>query len=362
MESGLVSGRGFGKSRAMSFTPNRRMPAEWEPHRAVWLAWPSHAELWGTQALLEAQAEFGALCEAIADADGEGHPRGEVLEIVCRTDEDEELARWRLGRSAARFHRATYGDIWLRDTAPIFLIDDGVLSAQVFRFNGWGKKYQLPGDAELGQVIAEFSHLPTRTHDFVLEGGAIELDGEGTLLTTRQCLLNPNRNPDLSQDEIEIKLRAAFAVETILWIDEGLLHDHTDGHIDTIARFIAPGRVVCMSPSGDDDPNRDVLLKIAEELRAMTDARGRRLEVVTIPSPGRVLNDHGEVVPASHVNFYLGNRVVVVPTYGTPYDVAAVTELTPLFPGRIVMGRSCRAIIEGGGGFHCITQQEPAAP
>jgi agmatine deiminase len=281
---------------------------------------------------------------------------------VCRTDQDERMARWRLGRSGARFHRALYGDIWLRDTAPIFVIDDGALSAQVFKFNGWGGKYALPGDAELASVIAELSHLPARHHDFVLEGGAIELDGEGTLLTTKQCLLNPNRNPALSQAEIEIKLRAAFGVETILWLDQGLLHDHTDGHVDTIARFVAPGRVVCMAPSGDDDPNAEVLRQIEADLRAMKDAKGRALEVITVPSPGKVLDEDGEVMPASHVNFYVGNRAVVVPVYGTAYDDAAVAAIAPLFPGRNVVGRSCLAILEGGGGFHCITQQEPTAP
>ncbi len=343
----------------MSSTPKRRMPAEWEPHRAVWLAWPSHENLWGEDPLIDAQSEFTALCEAIADVDDHGHVRGEMLEIVCRTDQDERLARWRLGRSGARFHRALYGDIWLRDTAPIFIEDDGELAAQVFRFNGWGKKYQLPGDAELASHIAALSGKTTHPHELVLEGGAIEVDGEGTLLTTKQCLLNPNRNPDLSQSEIEARLRAAFGVEKILWLGDGLLNDHTDGHVDTIARFVAPGRVVCMHPSGEDDPNREVLAIMADALRAMTDARGRKLEVITIPSPGKVEDEDGEVMPASHVNFYVGNRAVVVPVYGTAWDEAAVSALRPLFPGRNVVGLPCRTILEGGGAFHCITQQEP---
>jgi len=145
----------------------------------------------------------------------------------------------------------------------------------------------------------------------------------------------------------------------VLWVTKGLLNDHTDGHIDTIARFVAPGRVVCMSASGEDDPNRDVLDAIAKELAAMTDAKGRRLEVVRVPSPGRVLDEDGEVMPASHVNFYIGNRAVVVPTYGTRFDEAAVAAITPLFPGRRVVGASARVIFEGGGAFYCITQQVP---
>jgi agmatine deiminase len=338
----------------------RRMPAEWEPHRAVWLAWPSHAELWGDEELAAAEDEFVGLCAAIAGPDG----AGEVLEIVCRTEADAASARARLGALGARTHRAEYGDIWLRDTAPIFVEVDGAIRPQVFRFNGWGGKYELPGDATLGAAIAGASGLPAERHDLVLEGGAIELDGDGTLLTTKQCLQNPNRNPSLSVSALEARLRAIFGVETILWLEEGLLHDHTDGHVDTIARFVAPGRVVCMAPSGEDDPNRAVLDRIAAELSAMRDARGRALEVVRIPSPGRVVGRVGEdedVMPASHVNFYVGNEAVVVPVYGTPWDEAAVAALAPLFPGRRVVGRRCRTILEGGGGFHCITQQEPRA-
>ena len=335
-------------------------PAEWDAHESVWLAWPSHVDLWGEDALMDVQAEFTALCEAIADPDDDGLPRGERLEILCRTEADERLARWKLQAFGARFHRALYGDIWCRDTLPIFVKSGaGEIAAASFRFNGWGDKYDLPGDRELSAVVSKLSGRPTITHDFVLEGGAVETDGEGTILTTKQCLSNPNRNPSMSAEAIERAVASALGAEKVLWITEGLLHDHTDGHIDTIARFVAPGRVVCMAPSGDDDPNRAVLEQIARELAAMTDARGRTLEVVRIPSPGRVLDAHGQVMPASFVNFYIANTTVVVPTYGTPYDDAALAALAPLFPGRSVVGKSARTILEGGGAFHCITQQLP---
>ncbi len=337
-----------------------RQPAEWDAHDSVWLAWPSHAELWGEDALMDAQAEFAELCETIADPDDDGLPRGERLEILCRNEADERLARWKLQAFGARFHRALYGDIWCRDSLPIFVKGHTAqVHAASFRFNGWGNKYDLPGDRELSGVVASVSGRPRLTHGFVLEGGAVEPDGEGTVLTTKQCLLNPNRNPSMSAEEIERAVAGALGAEKVLWITEGLLNDHTDGHIDTIARFVAPGRVVCMAPSGDADPNREILETIASELAAMTDARGRRLEVIRIPSPGRVLDEDGVVMPASFVNFYIANTTVIVPTYGTPWDDAAVASLAPLFPGRRVVGKSARTILEGGGAFHCITQQVP---
>jgi agmatine deiminase len=180
------------------------------------------------------------------------------------------------------------------------------------------------------------------------------------MLTTRQCLLHPKRNPGLSEADIVRALEECLGISRVLWLREGLLHDHTDGHVDTIARFVAPATVVCMAPSGDDDPNAAVLETIARDLSEMRDARGRRLEVIRIPSPGRVTDAEGLILPASYLNFYVGNTTVVVPTYGTRWDEAAVRQLEPLFPGRRVVGRSARAILTGGGAFHCITQQQPA--
>ena len=236
--------------------------------------------------------------------------------------------------------------------------DGEELCAASFLFNGWGNKYDLPGDRELSGVVAGLSGKRRITNAFVLEGGAVEPDGEGTILTTRQCLLNPNRNPSMTEAEIERAVCDALGASKLLWITDGLLNDHTDGHIDTIARFISPGRVVCMKASGEDDPNAEVLEKIAAELSAMTDAQGRKLEVIRIPSPGRVLDEEGEVMPASFVNFYIANTTVIVPTYGTPYDDAAVAALAPLFPKHRVVGASASAILAGGGAFHCITQQQ----
>jgi agmatine deiminase len=335
-----------------------RQPAEWGRHSACWLAWPSHGHLWGDQ-LGPAQAEFAGLCRAIAE---EG---GEALDLLVQDAGAERAAREALASvpGLVRFHRVPVGDIWLRDTAPIFVQDPaGALGAACFRFNGWGGKYVLPGDEQVAGRVAALCGLPMFQHDWILEGGSVEGDGQGTVLTTRQCLLNPNRNPGLDQAAIESSLREALGAEKVLWLEEGLLNDHTDGHIDTLARFVAPGVVVCMEAREADDPNAATLDRIASDLAACTDARGRKLQVVRIPSPGRVRNEQGEVLPASFVNFYIGNGTVIVPTYGTPHDEAAVAALAPLFPGRRVLGRPARAILSGGGAFHCITQQQPEVP
>jgi len=335
--------------------PSVRQPAEWDRHSACWLAWPSHGHLWGEH-LAPAQAEWAAL--GIAIAEGGGEP----LAILVQDAAAEAEARQALAPviDQVRCHRVPVGDIWLRDTAPIFVQDDaGALHAACFRFNGWGEKYLLPDDDQVAGRVANLSGLPQRQHAWILEGGSVEADGEGTLLTTRQCLLHPNRNPGMDQQDLEAGLREGLGAEQVLWLDEGLLNDHTDGHIDTLVRFVAPGVVVCMQAQDPDDPNGATLDRLAADLAAMTDARGRRLQVVRIPSPGVVLDEDGELMPASFVNFYIGNDTVIVPTYGTPWDAAAVAALTPLFPGRRVLGRSARAILSGGGAFHCITQQQP---
>ena len=331
-------------------------PAEWSPHRGCWLAWPSAADLW-IDNLAPAQAAFAELARGIA--------RSERVELLVPTAADEAAARAALAGVAAanlRVHRIPYGDIWLRDTAPIFVVSSDAVAAVAFGFNGWGGKYVLDHDDEVAARIAEASGLRTFVADFVLEGGSVELDGEGTCLTTRQCLLNPNRNPGASEAALERGLADMLGASRVLWLEEGLANDHTDGHIDNIARFVAPGVVACMAPSGGDDPNRDVLERIARELGAMSDARGRKLEVVRVPGPGRVEDADGKVVPASHLNFYLSNDGVFVPTYGTPSAGEAVAAIGRLFPTRKVGGIDAQAILTGGGAFHCISQQVPRVP
>jgi len=325
------------------------IPAEWTPHKAIWTAWPSAAELWGEN-LDPARAEFAAMVRALADGGA-----GDRMRVLAHGREAEASAKLAIGQSAEIIQGA-FGDIWFRDTGPIFTADGRALG---FRFNGWGGKYILPHDDEVSARVALLAKAEYKLNDFILEGGAIEMDGEGTLLTTRQCLLNPNRNPHWTEAAAEVELKRALGVTKILWLDEGLANDHTDGHIDNLARFVAPGRVVCQTPFGPDDPNIEVLEEIALSLAAMTDAQGRKLDVVRIPSPGPVLDEDGDAVAASHMNFLIGNTTVVVPVYSASGQ-AAVDALKPLFSDRKIIGLPSRAILTGGGSFHCITQQEPA--
>ena len=324
------------------------MPAEWAPHDAVWTAWPHDPEQW-LEGLAAPQRALMAMCAAIVDGG-----RGERGELLVRDAKDEAAARELLGAAAAhvRFHHMPYGDVWLRDTGPIFVTRDDEVSAARFSFDGWGGKYVMPGDTEVSARVMQLTKTRGAAFDFVLEGGAIEVDGEGTLLTTKQCLLGGSRNPGLDARALEARLRWALGVERIIWLDQGLRNDHTDGHIDTIARFVAPGVVACMEPV-KGDPNGDALDSIIRDLKAA------HLDVVTVKSPGQVLDASGNLMPASYMNFYIGNTVVAMPTYGVPSDDAAVAAVQEMFPARRVVGLPCKEVVVGGGGFHCCTQQQP---
>jgi len=344
--------------RTRESAPVNRLPGEWERHQACWLAWPCAEDLWGED-LAPAQESFVALCRAIASAPGDDLP--EVPNVLVPDAERETKARRALRGVPAQFFRADYGDIWLRDTGPLFLRRaDGEIAAARFRFNGWGGKYVLAGDDRVSLEVAELSKLRTLSFDWVLEGGAVEVDGQGTCLTTQQCLLNPNRNRSLGVDAIERKLGEALGVTRVLWLERGLANDHTDGHVDNLARFVGPGRVVCMEPRSKDDPNGPTLESIARALDGFRDSAGRRLEVLRIPSPGCVIGKNGEPMPASYLNFYIANHSVAVPIYGASWDGEAVAAVARLFPGRRTLGIPAKALLAGGGAFHCITQQQPA--
>lgn len=348
-----------------TFSPQRFvMPAEWAPHESVWLAWPSDTSLWEDK-LTAAQEEFVALCEGIADVDAQtSKVRGDKLNILIHPDfsDQQELAQKRLAHLPAQFHKIPFGDIWLRDTAPLFLQNaKGEIHALQMSFNSWGNKYDLPYDPEVAAEIAKASGFSTKKIPWISEGGSLEFDGEGTCLTSEQCLLADNRNPDLSILEIENIICENFGVEKVIWVTDGLLNDHTDGHIDTIVRYVSPGVVLVMATEDKKDPNYALLKNLHSELSELEDARGRKLQIGLVPSPGAVLSEDVEVMPASYLNFYISNSTVVVPTYGQPQDEAAVKAIAKYFPNHRTIGRSALAILAGGGAFHCITQQQPRA-
>ena len=316
---------------------------EWAPHEAMWIGFPSAADLWEDD-LAPAQAEVAALAAAL-HADG----KGETIWLVAADDTAAAEAR-RLAPFASVIVER-FGDIWLRDTGAIVLGTGEDRRAQGFRFNGWGDKYDLPGDDSIGERLAAAAKLPFAKSDWVLEGGAIDGDGTGLFLTTEQCLLNPNRNPGFGKDEVEARLMRDLGAIRVIWLGDGLENDHTDGHVDNLARFVAPGRVA-IPEAVPDDPNA---ASYADAAEALLDAD---LEVVAIPSPGLIEVD-GEAIPASYMNFVIGNAAVVVPQYGAPNDAAAVEALAELFPDRHVVGLRADHILTGGGSFHCISQQVP---
>ncbi|MEE9381603.1 MAG: agmatine deiminase family protein, partial [Hyphomonadaceae bacterium] len=275
------------------------------------------------------------------------------VRLACGSDEAEESARAALGNLVnLTYARIPTGDIWLRDTGPIIGARDGEPHASCFNFNGWGGKYVMPGDTETARAMANFESIPVTDHGFILEGGAIELDGAGRLLTTRQCLLNSNRN-GWSEAEAEAALKAAFNISEIIWLERGLSGDHTDGHIDNIARFIAPGHALCQQASGDTDPHAERLAEIEAALRASG------LEVSCLPSPGRITGADGEMLPASHLNFTLTNGALMMPAFEGHYSARAMMALAELFPGYDVIALPSNHILEGGGSFHCMTREIP---
>lgn len=349
-----------------------RWPAEWEPHRATWLSWPHSRETW-PEGLESVHASFAAMVAALA-------PR-EVVEIGVEGDALEETARsairaagWDPDRSV-RFHRWPTTDAWCRDHGPIFVVRDpaaeplpGADAAAPaaakaildFRFDNWGRKY--PGwelDDEVPRHVAQVLGLPRFACDVVLEGGGIEGDGRGTVLTTESCLLNANRGPGRTRERMERLLADFLGARRVLWLGEGIEGDDTDGHVDDIARFVAPGVVVAASCDDPSDPNHAPLAENLRRLRGMRDARGAALHVVELPMPPR-LELAGQRSPASHANFYLGNGVALVPTFGGASDARALAILRELLPDREVIGIPCVELVSGFGALHCVTQQEPA--
>lgn len=340
------------------------MPAEFEPHAGCWMLWPARPTTWRAQAE-PARAAFARVAAEIA--------RFEPVTIGARPG-DVDDARRRLPE-AVRVVAVQSDDSWIRDTGPTVLrAADGERLAVRWRFNAYGGLYTpYDADQQVAARVAEVEGLPTVAAPFVLEGGAIHVDGAGTLLTTEECLLHPTRNPELSRADIEDRLRAYTGARKVVWLGQGVVGDSdTNGHIDNLACFVAPGVVALAWEDDPTDPQHAVSLDALKRLERAVDARGRRFEVIKLPMPKPVtvrseeLSDPtsihraaGQRLAASYANFYIANGGVVVPTFDDPADAVALATLARAFPERRVVGVSSREILLGGGNIHCITQQIP---
>ena len=337
-----------------------RMPAEWEPHTATWLAWPQNIITWPDQ-LAQVQDIFLCMMAAVHEH--------ETVHLLVHDAATAAVVREHLHRSGVTLarvvlHERPTADAWLRDSGPIFLTATGAsqpVAISDWQFNTWGGKYaDLLADNDLPQYIATFLDMPRFEPGIVLEGGSIDVNGRGSCLTTEQCLLNPNRNPHLQRSDLEHCLHDYLGVRHVIWLGQGIAGDDTDGHVDDIARFVDPTTVVCVLEEDSHDINYKILQDNYRRLQAATDQHGRALQVIPLPMPGTV-GPPSARLPASYANFYIANGVVLVPTYDHPNDQRALTILQQVFPDRRVLGLPCEPLVWGLGAIHCVTQQQPAS-
>ncbi|GAA3997852.1 agmatine/peptidylarginine deiminase [Deinococcus rubellus] len=331
------------------------MPPEWAPHAATWLGWPADDELWFGH-LTGVRDEFAQLVRTIAHF--------EPVQLLVRGEESELDARTRLsGADVTPFpitlHRQALDDVWLRDSGPIFVTRGKQLSLVNWRFNAWGGKFEYEHDNQVPEYVAGALGLAHWDRPEVLEGGGLEVNGAGVGLTTRSCFLTDTRNPGMTEADYAALLKETLGLKKLLWLGGGLENDHTDGHIDTITRFVNESTIVTSVADDSQDANFAVMQRNLAALREMTDLDGQPFRVVELPLPAARLEGAEGRLPPTYANFYIGNGFVVVPQYHDANDKAALEALRPLFPGREVIGLPSRQIIEGGGSFHCVTQQQP---
>ncbi|MFB6813365.1 agmatine/peptidylarginine deiminase [Streptomyces sp. NPDC056347] len=329
-----------------------RMPAEWSEHDGCLMAWPTRPDLWGG-VLDEVKEEYANVARAVAAF--------EPVTMVAPPGHGDD-ARTRCG-AQVDVVELPLDDSWFRDSAPLFVLDgDGHRAGVDFRFNAWGGKHH-PYDADdrISSLLLEHLGVERIHSDMILEGGAITVDGEGTLITTEQCLLHPNRNPGMSRDDIETELKSRLGVSKVVWLPYGgLLDTETDGHVDGVCAFAAPGKVVVSLPEEPGHPDYARMRANRAVLEVTTDAHGRPLEIIDVPQVA-FADVAGDEVEVSYLNYYVANGGVVVPVAGVPQDEDALAVIASAYPGRKVVGVRAPAIAFGGGGVHCITQQIPAA-
>jgi len=333
------------------------MPAEWAKHEAIWLSWP-HDPTTFTSGVDKVEETYIQIIKLI-------HKEEDVNLFVRDQDMQGKISRLfrgeDIGFSKIRFFQFDYADVWFRDYGPIFLLNGkGELAMVHWKFNCWGEKYEeLLKDAEIPSVINSKLHLKCFEPGIVLEGGSIDVNGEGTVLTTRQCLLNENRNPEFGKEKIERYLQDYLGVRHVIWLGSGIAGDDTDGHIDDLARFVSPTTVVCAYEEDASDENGEALERNYEILCQSSDQDGKKLKVVKLPTPGKI-EYGGKRLPASYTNFYIGNNTVLVPTFGSENDEKALAIMQQQFPERRVVGIDCTDLVCGFGAIHCISQQQPA--
>jgi agmatine deiminase len=332
------------------------MPAEWEPHDAVWLSWPHNKNTFPH--IREVEDGYVQFIAAIT--------LSERVELFVPNPMVNRMAKARLrsadiDMSRVTIRTITYSDVWIRDYGPTFVVNPALQRSAMVRweFNAWGGKYEDQiADGKIPTDMNRWLDLPVFRPGIILEGGSIDTNGRGTVLTTRACLLNPNRNPDLTQEELEDYLKEYLGGVKIIWLNRGVTGDDTDGHVDDIARFVSPSIIVCAYEENPADENYAALKENYEILTRATDQEHKPFTIIKVPMPAPVVSGD-ERFPASYTNFYIGNTVVIVPVFDDPHDEEAIRILQEIFPDRTVTGVNARAMVEGFGTFHCATQQQP---
>lgn len=334
-----------------------RMPAEWEPHQATWLSWPHNRKTW-PGGIEQVWPPYAQLIAALA--------RHETVHVNVNDSEMEREAKRFLDQAGATgeivFHHFPTNDAWCRDHGAIFVVrsdSEQPLAATNWNYNAWGAKYPSELDADISRQMAEFLDVPRFRPGIILEGGSIDINGEGLLLTTESCLLNPNRNPGLNRTEIEQRLHDYLAIDQVYWLGAGIVGDDTDGHVDDITRFVSSRTIVTAVESDSSDENYHALKENRYRLQSMRAPDGKPFEIVELPMPPALVRN-GQRLPASYANFYIANGIILLPVFGAASDEIAKSILQDLFSDREIVGIDCTDIVWGLGAFHCLTQQVPA--
>jgi agmatine deiminase len=337
-----------------------RMPAEWEPHTATWLTWPHNPETWPGQDMTKIEAVYVQIIKALV--------KGEMVHLLVNRESDAFRLNKLVKSSTPTnqniiIYSIPTNDSWVRDYGPNFLVRETSsgqreVSANIWKFDSWGGKYEWDLDDRVGGAIMDLLGIARFEPGIVLEGGAIEVNGQGLCITTEQCLLNPNRNGGLEKSEMESYLKRYLGVREIIWCQGNIEGDDTDGHIDNLVRFVNPDTVLCAWEDDASDPNHACLQENLKILESFRDADGKPLNVVKLPMPRRIDGDEGRL-PASYANFYIGNRAVLLPTFNHRKDAVAESILKKFFPDREIVRISCERFVWGLGAIHCVTQQQP---